>query len=85
MGGQTETAEFLIDKGADVNAVDTLVLKVDTALDIAKELLKDHTKQLTENSNLTDWERTYHSEQISDLGKIIGILIANGAECTTTC
>ena len=77
-GGDTEIAELLIDKGADLNAVD---YDGDTALDKAKENLTYHTEQLTEDPDNTD----YHSEQITKLERVIGILVANDAECATTC
>ncbi len=69
--GHTETVGFLIDKGADVNAVDN---DGDTALKIAKSWLK----YLTEDPDDAD----EHSVKISDLGKTIGILVANDAEVT---
>ncbi len=65
-------------KGADVNAVTNNGV---TALDKAKEQLKFHAEQLREDPDRTD----HHSEQLSNLGKTIGILVANGAECATTC
>ena len=78
LGRYSETVELLIAKGADVNSVDN---GGETALDKVKDFFKNHTNQLTQSPDDAD----FHSEQLGKFGKIIGILVANGAKCKATC
>ena len=77
-GGSAEIVELLIANGAKVNVTDN---DGNTSLDLAKENLEYHTKELTEDPDSAE----YHIEQIRNSGKIIALLNAHGAECNLTC